>query len=89
MAGSQPRAAEERQAWLTAVSDAGEPFRTGLDPHRAAAFFAERGLRMREDESTTAAARRLGVVGAETIPDVYRLATLELGERSATTALRA
>jgi methyltransferase (TIGR00027 family) len=69
-------AAEQPQAWLTAVSDVGEPFRTGLDPHQAAAFFAERGLRLSEDESTTAAARRLGVVGAETIPDVYRVVTL-------------
>ncbi len=65
-------------AWLTAVHDAGEPFQTGLDPACAAAFFAARKLTLCDDESTTQAARRLGVAQAHTIPDIYRLATLEV-----------
>lgn len=70
--------AHASQAWLTAVSDVGEPFRTGLDPSQAPAFFAARGLGLRHDESTAEAARRLGVAGARDIPDFYRLATLEV-----------
>lgn len=66
------------EAWLTAVSDVGEPFQTGLDPSQAAAFFAERRLILLDDESTAKAARRLGVAKAHTIPDMYRLATLEV-----------
>lgn len=65
-------------AWLAAVQAVGEPFRTGLHPARASAFFAERDLILRDDESTTDAARRLGVAGASTIPGMYRLATLEV-----------
>jgi methyltransferase (TIGR00027 family) len=65
-------------AWRDAVRDVGEPFITGLAPERAAAFFAARRLILRGDESTTEAARRLGVAEAETIPDMYRLAALEL-----------
>jgi methyltransferase (TIGR00027 family) len=53
-----PKAASD--AWFTAVSDVGEPFRTGLDPDHACAFFAARGLGLLSDESTADAARRLG-----------------------------
>jgi methyltransferase (TIGR00027 family) len=63
-------------AWLTAVSDVDEPFQTGLHPTQAPAFFAERNLTLLGDESTTHAARRLGVPKSHTIPDIYRLATL-------------
>jgi methyltransferase (TIGR00027 family) len=69
------------QAWLTAVSDVGEPFRTGLDPDQAQAFFAARKLTLRHDESTTAAAVRLGMASAQSIPNFYRLATLEVNTR--------
>lgn len=69
------------QAWLTAVRDVGEPFRTGLDPSEAPAFFAARTLSLRHDESTAEAARRLGVAGAQSIPNFYRLATLEVDAR--------
>jgi methyltransferase (TIGR00027 family) len=65
-------------AWLTAVRDAGEPFQTGIDPSQAPAFFAARKLTMQRDESTTQAAFELGVPGAHTIPDMYRLATLRI-----------
>jgi methyltransferase (TIGR00027 family) len=65
------------QAWVTAVNDAGEPFQTGIDPIHSEAFFAARKLTLESDESTTQAARRLGVPHAHTIPDMYRLATLE------------
>jgi methyltransferase (TIGR00027 family) len=66
------------QAWLTAVGDVGEPFRTGLDPNQAQAFFAQRKLSLHHDESTTEAALRLGMAGAQSIPDFYRLATLQV-----------
>jgi methyltransferase (TIGR00027 family) len=66
------------EAWLTAVRDAGEPFQTGLDPVQAPAFFAARNLAPLNDESTTGAARRFGVPKADTIPDVYRVATLQV-----------
>jgi hypothetical protein len=66
------------QAWLTVVRDVGEPFRTGLDPNQAQAFFAQRRLSLCHDESTTEAALRLGVTGAQSIPDFYRLATLQV-----------
>ncbi|HSZ69533.1 MAG TPA: SAM-dependent methyltransferase [Solirubrobacteraceae bacterium] len=65
-------------AWFTAVHDAGEPFQTGLDPGQAPAFFAARNLALLGDESTTHAACRLGVPKAHTIPDMYRLATLQI-----------
>jgi len=65
-------------AWLAAVRAVGEPFRTGLHPARAGAFFAERDLILRDDESTTDAARRMGVASAQTIPGIYRVATLEV-----------
>jgi methyltransferase (TIGR00027 family) len=64
-------------AWQDAVSGAGEPFRTGLDPARAADFFSERGMLLLRDESTAEAARRLGVGAAEAIPGFYRLALLD------------
>lgn len=64
-------------AWLAAVKAVDEPFRTGLHPDQARAFFAERDLTMLGDESTTEAASRLGVAKAQTIPSLYRLATLE------------
>jgi methyltransferase (TIGR00027 family) len=70
--GSQP------SPWLTAVRDVGEPFQTGLDPNQASAFFAERQLTLSHDESTAQAARRLGIANARSIPDFYRLATLEV-----------
>lgn len=70
------------QAWLTAVGDVGEPFRTGLDPNHAQAFFAQRKLTLRHDESTTEAALRLGVAGAQSIPAFYRLATLQIDARA-------
>jgi methyltransferase (TIGR00027 family) len=66
-------------AWFSAVRDVGEPFRTGLDPTEAPAFFAARNLALREDESTAEAARRLGAPNAHAIPGFYRLATLEVG----------
>jgi methyltransferase (TIGR00027 family) len=69
-AGSQP--------WVAAVSDVGEPFRTGLDPAEARAFFDARSLRLRADESTAQAAVRLGVRDAHTIPGFYRIAVLEV-----------
>ncbi len=75
-----PGALNAATQWAAAVRGAGEPFRTALDPADARAFFAARGLTLREDESTRAAALRLGVGGAERIPGFYRLATLELGE---------
>jgi methyltransferase (TIGR00027 family) len=65
-------------AWFTAVHGAGEPFQTGIDPSQAQAFFAARNLALLGDESTTHAARRLGVPNAHTIPDMYRLATLQI-----------
>lgn len=64
--------------WFTAVHDAGEPFQTGLDPVQAKAFFAARNLALLGDESTMQAALRLGVPKAHTIPDMYRLATLQI-----------
>jgi O-methyltransferase involved in polyketide biosynthesis len=70
-------------AWLAAVQAVGEPFRTGLHPARAQAFFAARGLSLRNDESTTEAASRLGVARAQTIPSLYRVATLDVGDGSA------
>jgi hypothetical protein len=60
------------------VADVGEPFLTGLDPRQAEEFFSARGLALRLDESTLQAARRLGVAGAERIPSLYRIATLEV-----------
>ncbi|MGD1058174.1 MAG: SAM-dependent methyltransferase [Solirubrobacteraceae bacterium] len=69
-------------AWLTAVHDAGEPFQTGLDPIHAPAFFAARNLTLLGDESTTQAARRLDVPKAHTIPDMYRIATLQIPQTS-------
>lgn len=71
-------AAGEGESWIAAVRDVAEPFRTGLAPERAAAFFAERGLRLLSDETTTDAARRLGVKDADGIPAFYRLAALEV-----------
>jgi methyltransferase (TIGR00027 family) len=68
------------RAWLAAVRDAGEPFRTGLDPGEASAFFAARNLLLTHDESTTEAAQRLGAERAQSIPGFYRIATLEVGE---------
>jgi methyltransferase (TIGR00027 family) len=65
-------------AWLAAVRAVGEPFRSGLHPSRARTFFGERDLTLRNDESTTEVAHRLGVAGAQTIPSFYRLATLEV-----------
>jgi O-methyltransferase involved in polyketide biosynthesis len=70
------------QAWLTVVRDVGEPFQTGLDPNQAQAFFAQRKLSLRHDESTAEAALRLGVAGAHSIPDFYRLATLQVDARA-------
>jgi methyltransferase (TIGR00027 family) len=72
----------QSQAWFTAVSDVGEPFRTGLDPGHASAFFAARGLGLRGDESTADAAERLGRADARTIPGFYRLATVAVGASS-------
>jgi methyltransferase (TIGR00027 family) len=66
------------QAWVTAVRDVGEPFRTGLDPSEAPAFFAARNLTLRDDESTAEIAHRLGIADADTIPGFYRLASLEV-----------
>jgi methyltransferase (TIGR00027 family) len=63
-------------AWLAAVKAVDEPFRTGLHPTQARAFFAERDLTILGDESTTEAASRLGVAKAQMIPSLYRLATL-------------
>jgi methyltransferase (TIGR00027 family) len=69
-------------AWFTAVHNAGEPFQTGLDPSQAPAFFAERDLALLSDESTTQAAHRLGVPKAHTIPEIYRLATVQIAPAS-------
>jgi methyltransferase (TIGR00027 family) len=74
-----PRAQSE--AWFTAVSDVGEPFRTGLDPGEACAFFAARGLGLLSDESTAEAAARLGTGKARAIPGFYRLATVVVQAR--------
>lgn len=63
--------------WVSAVSDAGEPFITGLDPARASDFFAKRGLRVITDESTWDSAWRLAPTSAATIPGFYRIALLE------------
>jgi methyltransferase (TIGR00027 family) len=71
-------ASPQAEAWFTAVHNAGEPFQAGLDPIQAPAFFAERNLGLLNDESTAQAARRLAVPKADTIPDLYRLATLEI-----------
>ncbi|HTU79526.1 MAG TPA: SAM-dependent methyltransferase [Solirubrobacteraceae bacterium] len=76
----------DSRRWLAAVGDVDEPFLTGLDPAQAPAFFAARGLLVREDQSTTEAARRLGQRDAETIPPFYRLALLELGDAPAPAA---
>lgn len=75
--GSQPK------AWMTAVRDVAEPFRTGLHPEHAASFFAARELRLCSDETTTEAAARLRVRHAEAIPSFYHLATLEVAEPAA------
>lgn len=72
------------EAWRKAVQEAGEPFQTGLDPSQARSFFGARDLILLEDESTADAARRLGVAGASSIPDMYRLATLEVAPADAT-----
>ena len=69
-------ALERPSAWVRAVVDAGEPFRTTLTPASSLSFFAERSMSLLNDESTREAALRLGVADAETIPDFYRLATL-------------
>ena len=69
---------ESRRAWVTAASDVGEPFKTGLRPSQASEFFAARGLELRSDESTAEAGLRLGVQGARAMPGSYRLATLEV-----------
>jgi methyltransferase (TIGR00027 family) len=68
----------DSQAWFAAVRDVGEPFQTGLHPAQATAFFAARNLTLSHDESTTQAARRLGISDAERIPGFYRLASLEV-----------
>jgi methyltransferase (TIGR00027 family) len=70
-------------AWSAAVRAVGEPFRTGLHPAQAQAFFAERRLTLCNDESTTEAALRLRIAGAQTIPGLYRLATLDVEGSSA------
>jgi methyltransferase (TIGR00027 family) len=70
------------QAWFGAVTGVGEPFRTGLDPSCASAFFATRGLGMLNDESTADAAERLGTGNARAIPGFYRLATVAVGASS-------
>jgi len=70
---------DQPHAWMKAVRDAGEPFQTGLHPDEAPAFFTARHLPLRRDESTTEAAIALGLQDAHTIPDIYRLATLEVG----------
>ena len=72
------RPAGERPAWVTAVVDAGEPFITGLDPAKAADFFAARGLDLRDDRSTRDWAESLAPAAAATIPDFYRVAVLEI-----------
>jgi hypothetical protein len=71
----------ESQAWITAVSGVGEPFRTGFGPTDAPAFFAERGLGLRGDESTADAAECLGIGDAHAIPGFYRLATVAVEKR--------
>jgi methyltransferase (TIGR00027 family) len=80
--GALKTAQPDGVAWMDAVSDVGEPFLTGLDPACAEQFFADRGLTLRQDESTADAARRLSLSGAHSIPPLYRLATLELTDRS-------
>jgi methyltransferase (TIGR00027 family) len=67
-------------AWLAAVRDVGEPFRTGLDPSQAGAFFAARGLSLCSDQSTADTAHRLSRPDAHTIPPFYRLAAVEVLE---------
>jgi methyltransferase (TIGR00027 family) len=77
----------QSEAWFTAVSDVGEPFRTGLDPGHASTFFSARGLDLLSDESTADAAARLGTGNARTIPGFYRLATVVV-QASSTGRLR-
>jgi methyltransferase (TIGR00027 family) len=69
---------DETPAWIAAVEDAGEPFITGLDPARAAEFFADRRLALVTDESTRDGAERLLPERAEEIPGFYRVALLEV-----------
>jgi methyltransferase (TIGR00027 family) len=64
--------------WIAAVNQAGEPFITGLDPSASESYFADRGLRLLEDQSTKDHARRLAPDEVETIPDLYRVALLEV-----------
>lgn len=65
------------EPWVTAVHNVAEPFRTGLHPEHAAAFFAKRNLTLCRDETTTEAAARLQVADSHTIPSLYHLATLK------------
>jgi len=76
------RSAGEGAAWIAAVDHAGEPFITGLDPSAAADFFAARGLRLVADGSTRQWAERLAPSFATTIPDLYRVAVLEVAGAS-------
>jgi methyltransferase (TIGR00027 family) len=66
------------QAWLDAVCGVDEPFKTGLFPEEAPQFFADRGLALVSDESTTEIARRMGLGEWRSIPTFYRLATLRV-----------
>jgi methyltransferase (TIGR00027 family) len=74
------RSAEQASPWIAAVEQAGEPFITGLDPPEAAGFFAARGLHLVADKSTREWARILAPHDASKIPDVYRVAVLDVGE---------
>lgn len=68
----------KKPPWIVAVDNVGEPFVTGLDPSRAAEFFAERHLRLLADESTRDSAERFDAGAAPAIPDFYRVALLEV-----------
>jgi methyltransferase (TIGR00027 family) len=72
------RSADDGSAWIAAVNHAGEPFITGLDPSAAADFFAVRGLHLVADRSTREWAQRLAPDDATKIPDIYRVAVLEV-----------
>jgi methyltransferase (TIGR00027 family) len=72
------QSAGDGSAWIAAVDHAGEPFITGLDPSTAADFFAARGLHLIADRSTHEWARRLAPSDAAKIPDLYRVAVLEV-----------
>jgi methyltransferase (TIGR00027 family) len=72
------RSTDHGAAWIAAVDRAGEPFITGLEPSAAGDFFAARRLRLVSDRSTREWAERLAPRDAARIPDLYRVAVLDV-----------